>query len=143
MDSVEVLEPGKTSILTLLVKQILDRNLQDPRRSRGMRNRVMTVHVRSREMQTTLFFEADRVRAEDGAHGRADLEIAGSMPVLLSIALGASPLRAALARRMRVRPMRWRGWIYGLRLMRMMRLGKSATPFGQTARRGLEQGERP
>lgn len=123
MESVEVAEPGKTSILTLMFKQILDQNLRDPRRSRVMRNRVLTVHVKSREMQTTLSFEADRVRAEDGAHGRPDIEIAGSVQVLLSLALGASPVRTVLARRMRIRPRRWKGWVHGLRLMRMMRLG--------------------
>ena len=143
MESVEVVEPGKTSILTLLLKQILDQNLRDPRRARVMQDRVLTVRVRAREMETTLFFEADRVRAEDGAHGRPDVEIAGTLPALLSIALGASPVRAALGRRMRIRPMRWKGWVYGLRLMRVMRLGRSASPVGLLTPRGPEEGEGP
>ena len=40
MESVEVIEPGRSSILTLMLKQILDRNLQDPRKARLMQGRV-------------------------------------------------------------------------------------------------------
>jgi hypothetical protein len=143
MESVEVIEPGRSSILTLMLKQILDRNLQDPRKARLMQGRVFTVRVRARGMQTTLFFEADRVRAEDGTHGRPELEIAGDMPALLSIVLGASPLRALLAGKMRVRPRRLKGWFYGARLMRMMRLGASPGGLGPPGRRGREKGEIP
>ena len=143
MESVEVVELGRTSILTLMLKQILDRNLQDPRKSRVMQDRVLTVRIRAGQMQTTLFFEANRIRAEDGAHGRPDIEIVGDMPVLLSISLGASPLRAFLARRMRVRPMQWRGFAYGLRLMVMMQLAGPPFCLRLLARRGLEKGESP
>ena len=141
MESVEVGELGKTSILTLMLKQILDRNLQDPEKSGVMQGRVLTVCVRARQMQTTLFFEANRVRAEDGAHGRPDIEIAGDMPVLLSVSLGASPVRAVLARRMRIRPMRWKGLAYGLRLMLMMQLTRPPVCLRLLARRGRKKGE--
>jgi hypothetical protein len=143
MESVEVFELGKTSILTLMLKQILDRNLQDPRKSGVMKGRVLTVHVRARQMRTTLFFEANRVRAEDGAHGRPDIEIVGDMSVLLSISLGASPVRAVLARRMRVRPMGWKGLAYGLRLKLMMQLAGPPICLRLLARRGREKGESP
>ena len=143
MESVEVVELGKTSILTLMLKQILDRNLQDPEKSGVMQGSVLTVRVRARQMQTTLFFEENRVRAEDGAHGRPDIEIAGDMPVLLSISLGASPVRAVLARRMRVRPMRWKGLAYGLRLMMMMQLTRPPVCLRLLARRGRKKGESP
>lgn len=143
MESVEVIELGRSSILTLMLKQILDRNLQDPRKARLVRGRVFTVRVRAREMQTTLFFEADRVRAEDGTHGCPELEIAGDMPALLSIVLGASPVRTLLAGKMRVRPKRLKGWFYGVRLMRIMRLGASPSSLGPSASRGRERGEIP
>jgi hypothetical protein len=143
MESVEVVELGKTSILTLVLKQILDRNLQDPRKSGVMRDRVLTVRVRARQMRTTLFFEANRVRAEDGAHGRPDIEIVGDMSVLLSISLGASPVRAVLARRMRVRPMGWKGLACGPRLMMMMQLAGPPICLRLLARRGREKGESP
>ena len=124
MESVEVAELGRTSILTLMLKQVLDRSLQDPSKSRAMQNRVLTVRVRARRMKTTLFFEANRVRAEDGTHGRPDLEIAGELPALLSVALGASAVRAFLARRLRVRVRSWRGWVHVPRLIAVMQLGK-------------------
>lgn len=143
MQSVEVREPGKASILTLMLKQILDRNLRDPGKSRKMQGLVLTVRVRSRQMQTTLFFESDRVRAEDGLHGRPDIEIAGTLPVLLSLALGTGPVRAALTREVRLRPMRWRGWVYGLRLMEMMRLADSAPPPERVDRRDRQGGDIP
>lgn len=143
MESVEVVELGESSILTLMLKQILDRNLQDLQKSRVMQDRVLTVRVRAREMKTTLFFEANRVRAEDGEHGRPDVEIAGELPVLLSLALGASPLRAVLRRGLRVRLRRWRGWLYGLRLILMMQLGSPPAYLRLLARKGREKGGGP
>ena len=123
METVEVLEPGRASLLTLMLKQLLDRNLKDPRKSQAMQGRVLTVCVRARRMETTLFFEGDRIRAEDGAHGRPDLEVAGELHALLSVSLGAGPVRAVLARRLRVRPRSWRGWVHARRLMSLLRLG--------------------
>lgn len=123
MESVEVQEPGGTSLLTLMLKRLLDRSLQDPRMSRVMASRVLTVRVRTRKMATTLFFESDRILAEDGNRGRPDLEISGDLPSLLSLALGANPVRAVLARRLRVRPRSLRGWVYAPKLMRILRLG--------------------
>jgi hypothetical protein len=143
MESVEIVELGETSILTLVLKQILDRNFQDPRKSRLMQDRVLTVRVRARQMKTTLFFEANRVRAEDGEHGRPDIEIAGDLSALLSVALGASPLRAVLSRRLRVRLRRWKGWLYGLRLILMMQLGGPPAYLRMLARKGREKGEDP
>jgi hypothetical protein len=143
MESVEVVELGKTSILTLMLKQILDRNLQDPRKSGVMRDRVLTVRVRARQMQTTVFFEANRVRAEDGAHGRPDVEIVGAMSALLSVSLGASPVRAVLARKMRVRPMGWKGLAYGPRLMLMLQLAGPSICLRLLTRRGREKGDSP
>ena len=141
MESVEVAELGRTSLLTLMLKQVLDRNLQDPYKSRAMRNRVLTVRVRARRMKTTLFFEANRVRAEDGTHGRPDLEIAGELPALLSLALGASAARAFLARRLRVRLKSWRGWVYVPRLMPVMQLGKPPSYLRLLVRRGRRKGD--
>lgn len=143
MESVEVVELGESSILTLMLKQILDRNLQDLQKSRVMQDRVLTVRVRARQMKTTLFFEANRVRAEDGEHGRPDIEIAGDLSVLLSLVLGASPLRAVLARRLRVRLRRWKGWLHGLRLIPMMQLGRPPAYLRLLARKGREKGESP
>ena len=124
MESVEVIEPGGVSIVTLMLKQVLDRNLQDPRKRHVMKNRLLTVQVRVRGMLTTLFFEADRVRAEEGAHGRPDIELEGDMQTLLSIALGGSPVGAIFQRRLRLRLNRFRGGLYGLRLMLLMQLGR-------------------
>jgi hypothetical protein len=123
METVEVAELGKASIITLMIKQIMDRNLLDPRKRNLMRDRMLTVHVRVREMFTTVFFESTRIRAEDGVHGRPDIEIRGDMQTLLAIALGASPFRALWNRRLGFRPRRWRGLVYALRLLAMMQLG--------------------
>lgn len=123
MERVELAEPGRASLLTLMLKQILERNLQDPRKSRAMRGRVLTVRVRTRRMKTTLFFENGRVRAEDGAHGRPDLEMAGEPSALFSVALGASLLRALVARRVQVRLRNWRGWTCALRLIPLLQVG--------------------
>ena len=143
MEPVEVVELGENSILTLVLKQILDRNLQDMQKSRLMQDRVLTVRIRARQMKTTLFFEASRVRAEDGEHGRPDIEIAGDLSVLLSVALGASPLRAVLSRRLRVRLKRWRGCLYGLRLILMMQLGRPPAYLRLLVPKGREKGEGP
>ena len=143
MESVEVVEIGESSILTLMLKQILDRNLQDLQKSRVMQDRVLTVRIRARQMKTTLFFEANRIRAEDGEHGQPDIEIAGDLSVLLSLALGSSPLRAVLARRLRVRLRRWKGWLYGRHLILMMQLARPPTYLRLLARKGREQGESP
>lgn len=124
MESVEVGEPGRASLLTLMLKQILDRTLKDPRKSRALRGRVLTVRVRTARMKTTLFFEVSRVRAEDGAHGRPDLEVSGEWPALLSVSLGASPVRALFGRAVRVRPRSWKGWICAPRLMALMQPGR-------------------
>ena len=140
MGSVEVPELGRASILTLMLKQVLDRSLQDPSNSRVMRNRVLTMRVRARRMKTTLFFEANRVRAEDGAHGRPDIEIAGELRALVSIALGASALRAFLAGRIRIRMRSWRGWVYAPRLIALMQSGKSPSYLGRFVRKGPEKG---
>jgi len=123
MDAVEVREPGRASIITLMIKQVMDRNLLDPRKRQLMRNRALTVHLRVRDMRTTLFFEATRVRAEDGAHGKPDLEIVGDMKALLAVALGAGPLGEMWRGRLKIRPRRWRGIRYGARLLLMMQLG--------------------
>lgn len=128
MEAVEVPELGRASILTLMVKQILDRNLQDPKKRELMRSRVLTVRICVRRMLTTLFFEASRIRAEDGAHGRPNIEISGDMRALLSIALGVHPLRAILNRRLRVRLRGWRGWLYVLRFLALMQLAPPAAP---------------
>lgn len=122
MESVEVTELGKSNIITLMIKQIMDRNLLDPRKRQVMMNRVLTVQIRVRQMLTTVFFESNRVRAEDGAHGSPDVEIQGDMQTLLDLALGASAFREILKRRLKVRPRRWRGWLYGLRLLVLMQL---------------------
>lgn len=124
MESVQVSDCGGVSIVTLMLKQILDRNLQDPRKRHVMKNRLLTVHIRVRDMFTTLFFEADRVRAEEGAHGRPDIELEGDMQSLLAIALGGSPVQALLRRRIRIRLKRLRGGWYGLRLLLLMQLGR-------------------
>jgi hypothetical protein len=124
MESVDVGECGRVSIVTLMLKQILDRNLRDPRKRNVMKNRVLTVQIRVRKMLTTLFFEADRIRAEEGAHGKPDMELEGDMPTLLSIALGGSPVRAVLRRKLRLRLRRFRGWWYGLRFLLLMQLGQ-------------------
>jgi len=124
MDAVQVSDSGGASIVTLMLKQVLDRNLQDPRKRNVMRSRQLTVHIRVRKMLTTLCFEVDRVRAEEGAHGRADIELEGDMPSLLAIAVGASPVRALLRRRIRIRLRRLRGWLYGPRLLLLMQMGR-------------------
>jgi len=124
METVEVAEPGGVSIVTLMLKQILDRNLQDPRKRHLMKSRLLTVQVRVRGMLTTLFFEANRVRAEEGAHGRPDIELEGDMRTLLDVALGASPVAAIVRRRLRLRLKRFRGWVYGLRFLLLVQLGE-------------------
>lgn len=145
MEPVEVLEPGRASLLTLMLKQLLDRNLTDPGKSRAMKGKVLTVCVRSRRMETTLLFEDGRIRAEDGSHRRPDLEVTGELAALLSVALGASPVRAVLARRLRVRPRSWRGWVHARRLMFVVRPGRGHDPLppGLQARQGGEKGESP
>ncbi len=124
MQSVQIADAGRASIITLMLKQVLDRNLQDPRKRDVMKDRVLTVHVRVRNMRTTLCFDTDRVRAEEGAHGRADIELEGDMQSLLAVALGASPVRALIRRKIRLRLRRLRGWLYGLRLLLLMQLGR-------------------
>lgn len=141
MESVEVAELGRASIITLMVKQIMDRNLVDPMKRKVMRNRVLTVHIRVREMLTTVFFESDRVRAEDGAHGKPDMEIRGDMQTLLALALGANPLRQILKRRLRIRLKRWRGWVYGLRLLLLMQLGDPPGYLRWMADKKAKQGD--
>jgi putative sterol carrier protein len=143
MESVEIPELGRASILTLMLKQVLDRNLQDPLKAQAMKNRVLTVRVRARSMKTTLFFEANRVRAEDGSHGKPDLEITGELPILLSLALGESPIRAFLTRRMRVRLRSWRAWIHAPRMISLMQLDRTASKARLLAGRGREQGGSP
>jgi len=123
METVEVVELGKASIITLMIKQVLDQNLLQPQKKSLMRERILTVHLRVREMLTTLFFEATRIRAEDGVHGKPDLEISGDMQSLLAIALGANPVRELWRRRLRIRPRRWRGILYAPRLLVLMQLG--------------------
>jgi len=124
MESVQVGECGHASIVTLMLKQVLDRNLQDPRKRNVMKNRELTVHVRVRKMQTTLCFESNRVRAEEGTHGRPDIELEGDMQTLLDVALGASPVRALFRGKLRLRLKRFRGVLYGLRLLLLMQLGR-------------------
>jgi len=124
MDAVEVAELGRVSVATLMLKQVLDRNLQDPRKRNVMKNRMLIVQFRIREMLMTLFFEADRIRAEEGARSKPDIEISGDMGTLLSIALGASPLVALLRRKLKIRLKRLRGYLYVLRLLFLMQLGK-------------------
>ncbi len=135
MERVELAEPGRASLLTLMLKQILERSLQDPRKSQAMRGRSLTVRVRSRRMKTTLFFEEGRVRAEDGAHGRPDLEIAGEPAALFSVALGAGLLRSLLARRIEVRLTSRRGWICAFRMIPLLRVGGAPADRGPLARR--------
>ena len=128
MEAVDVPEMGRASILTLMVKQILDRNLQDPKKRELMGNRILMLRVRDRRMITTLFFEASRIRAEDGAHGRPNIEISGELQSLLSIALGVHPLKAILKRRLRVRLRGWRGWLYALRFLPLRQLSAPSRP---------------
>ena len=126
METVEVADLGASSIVTLMLKQVLERNLADPEKCDLMKNRLLTVHVQVREMTATLSFESNRVRAENGAHGKADIVVAGDMKTLLAVAVGADPLGLIWKRKLRIRPKRWRGWIYGLRLVPLMQMG--ATP---------------
>lgn len=134
MVEVEVQDLGRSSILTLMVKQILDRNLGSPAKSGLMRNRLLTVRIRVSRMTTSLFFEASRIRAEDGAHGRPDIEISGDMSSLLSVALGASPLKALLRRRLRIRLRGWKGWLYALRFLSLMQIHGRQGPTGSRGR---------
>lgn len=147
MVEVEVQDPGRSSILTLILKQILDRSLASPVKSGLMRNRLLTARIQVRNMTTSLFFEASRVRAEDGAHGRPDIEISGDMRSLLSIALGASPLRALLRRHMRIQLRGWKGWLHALRFLSLMRVeGRpkpAAPPSSETQPEGGGRPEEP
>ena len=129
MESVEVTELGRASIITLMVKQIMDRNLLDPLKGHVMRNRVLTVQIRVRQMLTTIFFESSRVRAEDGAHGKPDIEIQGDMQTLLALALGASAFREILGGRLKIRPKRLKGLLYGFHLLVLMQLSAPPTLF--------------
>ena len=65
------------------------------------------------------------------------------MSVLLSVVLGASPLRAVLSRGLRVRLRRWKGWRHGLHLILMMQLGKPAPYLRLLLGKGREKGESP
>jgi len=123
MRAIEVHEPGKVNILALMLQQILDRNLQDPRKCRLMENRTFTVRIQVKEMVSTLFFEVDRIRLEEGAHGKPDIEIAGSMQIMIDIVLGANPLRSILRRHLRFRPRGWKGWFLAPRLLLLLQLG--------------------
>lgn len=143
MESVEVAELGRASILTLMLKQILDRNLLDPQKAGVMQGRVLTVHVRARDMRTTVFFEPARVRAEDGGHGRPDLVITGDMRSLLSLALGGGLLRALLGGGLRIRIRGWRGLWYGLRLTLLMQLGPPPAYLRWLTGARSERGESP
>lgn len=136
MVEVEVQDLGKSSILTLMVKQILDRNLGNSAKSRLLRNRVLTARIRVRNMTTSLFFEASRIRAEDGCHGKPDIEIAGDMRVLLSIALGTNPLKAVLRRDLRVRLRGWKGWLYALRFLSLMQVDGRPEPAASQGSKG-------
>ena len=124
MEAVEIAELGRVSVVTLMLKQVLDRNLQDPRKRNVMKNRMLVVQVRVREMVMTLFFEGTRVRAEEGARSKPDIEISGDMGALLSVALGGSPLLAVFRRKLKVRIRRLRGYFHILRLLLLMQLGK-------------------
>ena len=124
MEAVEIAELGRVSVVTLMLKQVLDTNLQDPRKKHVMRNRMLVVQIRVREMVMTLFFEANRVRAEEGARSKPDIEISGDMGTLLSVALGASPIAAFFRRKLKIRFRRFRGYFHIPRLLLMMQLGK-------------------
>ncbi len=123
MKSVEIPDPGRSSLLTLMLKRLLERNLQDPGKAGVTSARGLTVWVRTRRMETTLLFDTNGVRAEDGSRGRPDLVISGELPALLSLALGANVLGAVLSRRLRVRPRSWRGLFRARKLMHLVRVG--------------------
>ncbi len=124
MKSVEIAELGRVSIIALMLQQILNRNLQDPEKCNLMKNRVLILRVQVLQMLTTVFFESDRIRLEDGAHGRPDIEIAGDMQTLLSVVLGANPLRYIFNRQLRFRPRGWKGWFCAPRILLIMQQGK-------------------
>ena len=127
MESIEIAAPGKVNLAALMLRQILERNLQDPRKCRLMDNRVLTVRIQVLEMVTTLFFESSRIRMEDGSHGKPNIEISGDIQIMLDVALGASPIRSVLRRQLRFRPRGWKGWFWAPRFLLLMQLGPA--PF--------------
>ncbi len=140
MGSIEIAEAGREHVLTLLLKRVLERNLGEPVRGGLGEGRGLRVRVRSGEMASTFLFEGDRIRAESGSRGRADVEIAGGPAVLLAWIEGEEPLRVLIRRGLRVRGRGWRGWSRLGRILALFRARRREGGAGGTSRDVVEGG---
>jgi hypothetical protein len=124
MDAVEVSDLGRSSILTLMIKQMLDQNLRDPEKVRLIRGRGFKAVFKASRMITTIVFEMGRVRIEEGRGPSPDLEIVGDIRTLLELGTGRNPLIPFIKRRLTLRFSRIHGLILTMRVLGLIRLGR-------------------
>ena len=124
METVQVSEPGKSSILTLVLKQIIDRNLKDPRKRRIIQGRCFKVVFNAGRMYTTLNFDKKTINAMEGKTEEADFSVSGDIRTFVELGTGASPLLPLIKRKIRFCFKGWRGFIVGLRIIGLLRPGK-------------------
>ncbi len=124
MKTVEVAELGRASILTLMLKQLVDQNLRDQEKVGLVLGRSFTAVFRAGRMFTTLVFEGDKVSAREGQGDAPDLEVAGDMRTLLDLGIGRNLIVPLITRRLKVRLHGLRGLGLILRILGLMRLGR-------------------
>ncbi len=122
---IEMSEPGKSSILTLMLQHIIEKNLADPFKRALLRGRQFTTVIHAGRMKTLLAVGGGKIRLLDIVQSKPDLEVRGTIRALLDLAVGRSVLAALARRQISLRVALPRGlccWIYVLGLLRQ-------TPF--------------
>ena len=119
--TVEVSDPGRSSILTLMIGQILAKNLLDPSKQALIRGKTFTTVIRAGRMTTSLVVDRGAIRVLEGRQGNADLELSGSIRTLLGLAVGESLLKALLRRELSFRVFALKGLLCGIYLTGLLR----------------------
>lgn len=96
------LDEEKASIATLILKRIMERNLQDDKVLKKVQNLNADIFLKVGEMTSTLIFRKGDIEIREGKVSNSSSYIEGSLSDFISIALGKYPLMAFLKRKIKL-----------------------------------------
>lgn len=103
MPEVIVEDVGGLNLVALMIRELINRNLQDPNKIKLTEHLSCTLVVKGSRMATTVIFKNGKVFLKNGAAQKPTIYIEAGLGEFLNIGVGGSYITALITGRLKVR----------------------------------------
>lgn len=100
---VKVAREDEASIMVLMLKRIIQKNLKDEKVVENIKNLKVSIVIKVGRMRATLYFKEGEITLENGEIESPSAEIEGSLKSFLNIALGRNFVVPMIMRELKIR----------------------------------------